>query len=66
MEVQRPSTSDDMSSFDSESRESNSPPVEEVDCPTKYETESGLRWNRVVPGEHIITEDDSLAKAANG
>lgn len=55
MEVQRPSTaSDDLSSFDSGSRESNSPPVEEVDSPTKYETESGLRWNRVVPGENVI------------
>ncbi|KAJ5359233.1 uncharacterized protein N7496_011646 [Penicillium cataractarum] len=55
MEVQRPSTaSDDLRSFDSGSRESNSPPVEEVDSPTKYETESGLRWNRVVPAFNLL------------
>lgn len=51
-EAQRPSTASDvLGSLDSGSRESSSPPVEEVGCPTKYETESGLRWNRVVPGK---------------
>lgn len=51
-EAPRPSTaSDDLGSLDSGSMESNSPPVEEVGSPTKYETESGLRWNRVVPGK---------------
>jgi hypothetical protein len=49
----RPSTaSDDQdSSFDSGSRSPDSPPAEEMGSPTKYEAESGLRWNRVVPGE---------------
>jgi hypothetical protein len=48
-EVQRPSTADDLN-FDSGSRGSDSS-AEEMGSPTKYEAESGLRWNRVVPGE---------------
>ena len=51
-EAQRPSTaSDDLESFDSGSGGSNSPQTEEAGSPAKYETESGLRWNRVVPGK---------------
>lgn len=57
VEAQRPSTgSDDLGSLDSGSRESSSPPVEEVGSPTKYETESGLRWNRVVPGARVTLD----------
>jgi hypothetical protein len=49
-ELQRPSTaSDDLDSFDSGSVGSDS--LREDISPAKYETESGLRWNRVVPGE---------------
>lgn len=56
-EAQRPSTgSDDLGSLGSGSRESSSPPVEEVGCPTKYETESGLRWSRVVPGTRVTLD----------
>jgi hypothetical protein len=53
-ETQRPPTaSDDLDSLNSGSGSSgpSSPPTEESGHPTKYETESGLRWNRVVPGE---------------
>ncbi|KAJ5167374.1 uncharacterized protein N7482_006155 [Penicillium canariense] len=54
-EAQRPSTAgNDLDSSDSGSGGSNSPPVEEVGCPTKYETESGLRWNRVVPAFNLL------------
>jgi hypothetical protein len=50
-ELQRPSTaSDDLDSFDSGSVGSDSL-REDIGSPAKYETESGLRWNRVVPGE---------------
>lgn len=56
-EAQRPPTgSDDLGSLDSASRESSSPPVEEVGSLIKYETESGLRWNRVVPGTRVILD----------
>jgi len=51
-EVQRPLTASDDLDFDSGSRGSESP-AEEMGSPTKYEAESGLRWNRVVPGESI-------------
>ncbi|KAJ5757582.1 uncharacterized protein N7511_006276 [Penicillium nucicola] len=44
-EVRPSSAGDDMGS-----PESHSPPAEEMGSPTKYEAESGLRWNRVVPG----------------
>ncbi|KAF7716083.1 Uncharacterized protein PECH_006557 [Penicillium ucsense] len=53
--IERPSTaSDDLTSFDSQSRGSISPPVEEVGCPDNYETESGLRWNRVAPAFNLL------------
>lgn len=52
VDPQRPSTANDsLDSLDCSSAGSNSPPGEEGILPTKYETESGLRWNRVVPGE---------------
>lgn len=51
VDVQRPSTASEDSDFDSGSWRSDSP--EEIKPPTKYETESGLRWNRVVPGESL-------------
>ncbi|KAJ6121031.1 hypothetical protein N7523_005311 [Penicillium sp. IBT 18751x] len=44
----RPSTASDDLSFDSSG---GSSPREDTGIPTKYETESGLRWNRVVPGK---------------
>lgn len=47
----RPSTASDDLDFDSS--EGSSPRDEETGVPTKYETESGLRWNRVVPGKYI-------------
>lgn len=54
IETQRPSTaSDDLDSSDSGSRGSDSPRIEDAGSPVKYETESGLRWNRVVPGENM-------------
>lgn len=50
----RPTTaSEDLDSSDSGSRGSDSPVVGDTGSPVQYETESGLRWNRVVPGEHI-------------
>jgi hypothetical protein len=52
-EVRRPSTASDDLDFDSGSRGSDSP-AEEMGSPTKYEAESGLRWNRVVPGEFTL------------
>ncbi|KAJ5925943.1 hypothetical protein N7454_007453 [Penicillium verhagenii] len=53
-ELPRPSTgSDSLDSFASKSGGSDTPPTEEGD-PTKYETESGLRWNRVVPAYNLL------------
>lgn len=50
----RPSTaSDDLDSSDSSSQGSDSPRSGGTASPVQYETESGLRWNRVVPGECI-------------
>lgn len=46
----RPSTANDDLNFDSSG---GSSPGEDTGVPTKYETESGLRWNRVVPGKGI-------------
>jgi hypothetical protein len=60
-EVQRPSTASDDQDFDSRSRGSDST-AEEMGSPTKYEAESGLRWNRVVPGE--FTQDCYLGFSA--
>lgn len=52
MEIQGPSTaSGDLDSFDSGSRGFNTPRLDGAVSPAKYETKSGLRWNRVVPGE---------------
>ncbi|KAJ5764929.1 hypothetical protein N7520_004488 [Penicillium odoratum] len=51
-EVQRPSTGDSLDSFASRSG-SDTPPLEES-SPAKYETESGLRWNRVVPAYNLL------------
>ncbi|CAG8200296.1 unnamed protein product [Penicillium nalgiovense] len=52
-ELQRPSTaSDDLDSFDSGSVGSDS--LREDISPAKYETESGLRWNRVVPAFNLL------------
>ncbi|KAJ5983226.1 hypothetical protein N7481_005325 [Penicillium waksmanii] len=56
-EIQRPSTaSDDLDSLNSGSGSSgsNSPQTEESGPPAKYETESGLRWNRVVPAFNLL------------
>lgn len=53
--MQRPSTASDDLDFESGSGGS-SPPSEETGLPAKYETESGLRWNRVVPGEENAPE----------
>ncbi|KAJ5126670.1 hypothetical protein N7448_007449 [Penicillium atrosanguineum] len=47
----RPSTASDDLSFDSSG---GSSPREETGVPTKYETESGLRWNRVVPAFNLL------------
>lgn len=57
----RPATASDDLEFDLGSRGSESPP-EEMGSPTKYEAESGLRWNRVVPGEStwILHQGDRL------
>ncbi|KAJ5382334.1 hypothetical protein N7517_000245 [Penicillium concentricum] len=53
-DLQRPSTaSDDLDSFDSGSVRSDSP-RECMGSPTKYETDSGLRWNRVVPAFNLL------------
>ncbi|KAJ6137218.1 hypothetical protein N7471_003704 [Penicillium samsonianum] len=53
-EVQRPSTaSDDLDSFDSGSVGSDTP-REDMGSTTKYETASGLRWNRVVPAFNLL------------
>ncbi|CAG8909789.1 unnamed protein product [Penicillium egyptiacum] len=53
-ELQRPSTaSDDLDSFDSGSVGSDSL-RDDIASPTKYETESGLRWNRVVPAFNLL------------
>ena len=50
-ELQGPSTaSDDLDLFGPGFVESDSL-REDMGSPTKYETTSGLRWNRVVPGE---------------
>ncbi|KAJ5596908.1 hypothetical protein N7450_003366 [Penicillium hetheringtonii] len=57
VENQRPSTaSDDLDSLTSGSGSSgsDSPPLEESGLPVKYETESGLRWNRVVPAFNLL------------
>ncbi|KAJ5188005.1 hypothetical protein N7491_004327 [Penicillium cf. griseofulvum] len=52
-EIQRPSTaSDDVDLFDSGSVRSDS--REGMSSPTKYDTESGLRWNRVVPAFNLL------------
>ncbi|KAJ5970290.1 uncharacterized protein N7479_000208 [Penicillium vulpinum] len=72
-ELQRPSTaSDDSVSFDSGSWGSGSP-QEDMGSPTKYETETGLRWNRVVPAFNLLRNagyeaqqpqaDDRLARS---
>ncbi|KAJ5642187.1 hypothetical protein N7490_006187 [Penicillium lividum] len=50
--AQRPSTGDSLDSFASRSG-SDTPPLEES-SPAKYETESGLRWNRVVPAYNLL------------
>lgn len=53
-EPQRPSTaSDDLDSFESGSVGSDTP-REDMGSTIKYETASGMRWNRVVPGECSI------------
>lgn len=66
VEAQRPSTaSDDLDSFDSGSGGSNSPQPDRIDTPAKYETESGLRWNRVVPGERIETTQQPVTLTDN-
>lgn len=53
-ELQRHSTaSDDLDSFESGSVGSDTP-REDMGSTTKYETASGLRWNRVVPGESSL------------
>ncbi|CAG7972045.1 unnamed protein product [Penicillium salamii] len=49
----RPTTASDDLDFDAGSRGSETP-AEEMGSPTKYEAESGLRWNRVVPGEFML------------
>ncbi|KAJ5682832.1 hypothetical protein N7462_005997 [Penicillium macrosclerotiorum] len=55
IEPQRPSTaSDDLDSFEFVSRESNSPSLEDTGCSANYETNSGLRWNRVVPAFNLL------------
>ncbi|KAJ6111092.1 hypothetical protein N7486_003327 [Penicillium sp. IBT 16267x] len=54
-EAQRPSTgSDSLDSFASRSGGADTPPSEEGISPAKYETESGLRWNRVVPAYNLL------------
>lgn len=67
-DIRRPKTaSDDLDSFDSSSRKSGSPRVEDVGSPANYESASGLRWNRVIPGKspsaaiHILFLADRLA-----
>ncbi|KAJ9490563.1 hypothetical protein VN97_g2691 [Penicillium thymicola] len=53
-ELQRPSTaSDDLDSFESGSVGSDTP-QEDLGSTTKYETASGLRWNRVVPAFNLL------------
>ncbi|CAI7599219.1 unnamed protein product [Penicillium glandicola] len=53
-ELQRPSTaSGDLDSVGSGSGGSDSP-KEDMGSPSKYETESGLRWNRVVPAFNLL------------
>ncbi|KAJ5551875.1 hypothetical protein N7461_006573, partial [Penicillium sp. DV-2018c] len=52
-EAQRPSTASDDLDFDSSSGRSDSS-REEIRSPAKYETESGLRWNRVVPAINLL------------
>ncbi|KUM57273.1 hypothetical protein ACN42_g9917 [Penicillium freii] len=53
-ELQRPSTaSDDLDSFESGSVGSETP-REDMGSTTKYETASGLRWNRVVPAFNLL------------
>ncbi|KAJ5158139.1 uncharacterized protein N7500_007790 [Penicillium coprophilum] len=53
-ELQRPSTaSDDLDSFDSGSVRSDSP-REGMGSTTKYESDTGLRWNRVVPAFNLL------------
>ncbi|KAJ5614688.1 hypothetical protein N7528_008342 [Penicillium herquei] len=55
IETQRPSTaSDSLDSFESGSVGTESPPTEEGMSPAKYETESGLRWNRVIPAFNLL------------
>ncbi|CAG7918855.1 unnamed protein product [Penicillium olsonii] len=49
----RPTTASDDLDFDSGSRGYETPP-EEMASPTKYEAESGLRWNRVVPAFNLL------------
>ncbi|KAJ5204893.1 uncharacterized protein N7498_005772 [Penicillium cinerascens] len=53
VEMQRPSTASDDLEFESGSGGST-PPGEETSLPAKYETESGLRWNRVVPAFNLL------------
>lgn len=57
-EVQRPSTASDDSLY-SGSGASSTPQIDENPI-AKYETGSGLRWNRVVPGENRVTEEQHV------
>lgn len=53
-EVQRPSTASDDSLYSGSG--ASSTPQSDENLVAKYETGSGLRWNRVVPGENRVTE----------
>ncbi|KAJ5226373.1 hypothetical protein N7468_007598 [Penicillium chermesinum] len=65
-ESQRPSTaSDDLGSLDSTSG-SDTPRTDEEGSLAKYEQESGLRWNRVVPAFNLLRNAGYEAQQPQG